>query len=100
MTASVTVSEGRIEDISVEYRPIETVYPPVQRASGCMVTAPVELLPGRILEAQSLAVDAVTGATATSNAVFAGGKGLSAPGRGGGGQPLRASGEIKGGGGV
>lgn len=71
MTASVTVSEGRIEDISVEYRPIETVYPPVQRASGCMVTAPVELLPGRILEAQSLAVDAVTGATATSNAVFA-----------------------------
>ena len=61
MTVTVTLSESAIEDIQVaENQETEMVG---QKA--------IEMMPGRIIEAQSLAVDSVSGATVTSAAIKA-----------------------------
>ena len=59
VAVEVTVSENKIEKIVVEED--ETI--------GCGTVA-AELMPQRIIEAQSLKVDTVSGATITSNAVL------------------------------
>ena len=61
ITVRVAVSRNRIESVEVVDH-IET------KAMG---TIPVELIPNRIVEAQSLAVDVITGATVTSFAILA-----------------------------
>lgn len=79
--AQVTVSETAIESITLENIKIEN--PLIDQSDPLsMYTASMDMetpqffkgveerLPGRIVEAQSLAVDTITGATATSHAVL------------------------------
>lgn len=62
MTVEVTVTEDRIENVNVT----ENVETPG------LVDWPVRLIPERVVEAQSLAVDTVTGVTISSRAILNG----------------------------
>ena len=66
----VTTSEDAIVDIKIDHRAVDTAFPPTLNASDHVIGCVEELLPGRIIAAQSLAVDAITGATVTSNAAL------------------------------
>ena len=57
---TVTIEDGKITDIEVGEN---------QETAGIGSNA-IDLLPGKIVEAQSIALDAVTGATITSTAIF------------------------------
>ena len=60
VTVTVTVTDGKIEKVAAEG---------ANETSGIGTNA-LEQLPGKIVEAQSVAVDAVAGATVTSNALL------------------------------
>lgn len=61
MTGEVTIADGKIADIKItEEHDSET---------GEIAATALTILPGRIIENQSLATDAVSGATVTSNAI-------------------------------
>ncbi|MDO4494029.1 MAG: FMN-binding protein [Clostridia bacterium] len=61
ITADVTVENGALKDFIVTEEH--------ESYTGEVAQPAFDLLPGRILAAQSLAVDAISGATATSNAI-------------------------------
>ncbi|MBQ7888239.1 MAG: FMN-binding protein [Erysipelotrichaceae bacterium] len=61
MSGEVTITDGKIADIKItEEHDSET---------GEIAATALNILPGRIIENQSLATDAVSGATVTSNAI-------------------------------
>ena len=61
LTVSVTVDANAITDIQVEHQETEGVGAPI-----------AESLPAQIMELQGLGIDAVAGATLTSNAILEG----------------------------
>lgn len=64
VTVEVTFTDNAIADVKV------VSHSETYGLGYGVSTAPIELLPGQIVESQSLAVDAVTNATVTSNAVL------------------------------
>lgn len=70
ITVSVTVSADKIEAIEVTgQQETPGIGAPLTNANGNEGDTPVAVLPERIVEAQSLAVDSISGATVTSYAV-------------------------------
>lgn len=71
LTVSVTVTEDRIEDVQViAHQETPGIGAPLgYDTNGAEGDTPIAVIPGRIVENQSLAVDSVTGATITSYAV-------------------------------
>lgn len=77
VTVEVTVTDTAIESVKVtEQQETVGIGSPLKTAEGEVLTAggeaPTELIPAKIVEEQSIAVDGITGATITSAAIKSG----------------------------